>query len=128
MRTNQITLKKSAIAIAVAVILDLIIFAIGSAAGANWDAGSPYPITSFMVAMFSAVPLALAAVIVAFITRKKPGFQKFAAWAGLAFALITIAGSLTMAPQLLTGLSLGSMHIVVGVLWFWLANPGKTNS
>lgn len=122
---RPITVKNTALAAVAALVVNLIIFGLGSAADATWDAGSPYPIGVPMVALFSLVPLVLAAVVVALIGARYPRFQGVAAWAGLVFALLTIAGSLTMATQTLTGLCLGAMHIVVGLAWFFLAYPGR---
>lgn len=125
MPTRPITIKNTALATAAALVVNLIIFGIGSAADATWDAGSPYPIGVPMVALFSLLPLVLAAGVVTLIVKRRPVFQRVAAWAGLAFALITIAGSLTMATEALTGLCLGAMHIVTGIAWFYIAYPGQ---
>ncbi len=128
MPTRLITVKNTALAAGAALVVNLIIFAIGSAADATWDAGSPYPIGVPMVALFSILPLVLAAAVVALIVKRSPGFQQIAAWTGLVFALVTIAGSLTMATQTLTGLCLGMMHIVAGAAWFYIAYPGRTEA
>jgi len=121
---RRITGRNIAIAAVAAVVVDLGIYGVASVAGADWDAGSPYPIGAAMVAMFSVVPLVLAALVVAAVARTKPGFQRFANWFGLVFAIVTIGGSFASAPQLLTACSLGLMHLVVGSAWFWLSRPG----
>ncbi len=61
MPSRLITLKNTALAAGTALVANLIIFAIGSAADATWDAGSPYPIGAPMVALFSILPLVLGA-------------------------------------------------------------------
>lgn len=123
---RRIDARSIVISALAATAVNLIVFAVASAFGADWEAGSPYPISGVMVGAFSIIPLVAAGFIVAAIVRSKPGFQRVAAWLGLAFALVTIGGSLAMAPQVLTALSLGLMHVVVGAAWFWLAYPGRT--
>lgn len=125
MPARSITVTNTALAAVAALVVNLIIFGIGSAADATWDAGAPYAIGVPMVALFSLVPLVFAAAVVAGIVTRYPRFQRIAAWVGLAFAIATIAGSLTMATQTLTGLCLGAMHIVAGLAWFFIAYPGR---
>jgi hypothetical protein len=110
-----------------AAVVDVAVFAIGSAAGADWVTSAPYPVSWIIVVIFSVVPLVAAAWVAKLIVRRRPGFQRPAAWAGLAFAVVTIAGSL-QAPQILTGVSLGLMHVVAGAAWFFVAWPGRTRS
>ncbi|KUP95939.1 DUF6069 family protein [Thermobifida cellulosilytica] len=122
---RTITGRNIAVAAAAAAAVDLVVYAAASAAGATWEASAPSPVSPVAVVVFSVVPLVAAALVVAAIARKKPGFQRFAHWFCLAFAIVTVAAPVLAAPQFLTAASLGLMHLVVGGAWYWLSHPGR---
>lgn len=122
-RTSRMTVARIAVATVSALVANLIVFAIGTAADVTFDVESPQPISAVTVALFTVIPLVLGAVVVALVSRRWSGFQHFAAWAGLAFALLTIAGSFGAAGDTTTALTLAAMHLVVGAAWFLGVRP-----
>lgn len=122
---GAITVTRTAVAAVAAFAANLIVFWIASAADVSFDVDSPQPIGALTVAMFTIIPIALGALVVALIARRAPGFQRFAAWAGLVFALVTTAGSFSAAGDTATALTLSVMHVVVGVAWFFAVRPAS---
>lgn len=106
----------------VAVVSNLVIFAIGSIAGADWLAQGQ-SIGWYLVVGASAVPLLIAAVVTSLLARVWHGAPRVLAWVGLAFGVLTAPSALIAAPQLGTALALASMHIVAGVAWFVAIRP-----
>ncbi|MBX9243708.1 hypothetical protein ICW40_02675 [Actinotalea ferrariae] len=121
--SRVITPARTALAAGAALVVNLVIFFVAQALGATFDVGSPQPVSALVVGLFSVVPLALAAVVVALVARRRPGFQRFAAWAGLAVALLTVAAPFTASDDLTTAIALGAMHVVVGFAWFAATAP-----
>lgn len=121
--TRPISTRRVAIAAAAGTAANLAVLWIGSASGATMQIDAPYPVTALTVALFSALPMALAALVVAFVARRRPGFVTFAAWAGLAFALLTAAMPFVASPDGPTALTLAAMHVVIGAAWFSAIRP-----
>ena len=113
-----------AIATAVAVALNLAVFLIGDLAGATWAIGEPYPVGVVMVVAATAVPMALAGVVVWFAARRRPALQRVAAWVGLAVALVTVPRAFMAAVDGTTAVSLALMHVVAGAAWVLALRPG----
>ncbi|MFE7332863.1 DUF6069 family protein [Streptomyces sp. NPDC057565] len=125
--SRRITVKNTAIAAAAALVTDLVVYAIAKGVGVTMEVNTPYPITAVTVGLLTALPLLLAALVVALIAAKKPRFQTFAAWIGLVVALLSVANPFISATQISTAFSLAPMHIVVGAAWFLLARPTPTS-
>jgi hypothetical protein len=106
-------------AIAAAAVVNLLLFALGSAAGGamavEWP--SAMPIAAFMPVVATLVPLAAAAVVVWAIARRSPAFLRFAAWAGATVAVLSVVAPLIGGVDLATKLSLAPMHLVAGAAW-----------
>lgn len=120
---RPITPSRVAIASGIALAANLVIFAIATAAGVSFDMASPQPTNIVAVAVASIAPIVLGAFVVALIARHQPKFQPIAAWAGLAFALVTCAGSFGASGDLATALTLSAMHVVAGLAWFFAVTP-----
>ena len=54
--------------------------------------------------------------LVWFISAKRPGFARLAAWAGLAVGVLSML-SLINAADVTTAVSLGAMHLVTAIAW-----------
>jgi hypothetical protein len=118
-RRGQITTSRVVLAAAGALVANLIVFAIATASDVSFDVDSPQPLNAIGIAVASVLPILLGALVVALVARRRPGFQHFAAWAGLIFALVTVAGSFVASGDLATALTLSAMHVVVGIAWFF---------
>lgn len=122
-RTAQVSARRVAIATAAATLANLVVFGIGTAGGATWQAGQPYPIGWSMVLVASIVPMVLAALVTGLIARRRPGVLTGFAWAGLVFAGLGAPMGYLMGRDLPTGLALGAMHVISGIAWFWAIKP-----
>jgi hypothetical protein len=107
-----------AVAAAVALAANVVVLWFATALGVSFQVASPRPVSALAVALFTVVPLAAGATVVALIARRRPGSERVAAWAGLGFALLSTAGAFVAAGDGPTALALSAMHVVVGVAWF----------
>ena len=121
---RRITTTRTAGATAAALAANLLLFGVATVLGVSFRVSSPEPITVLTVGLFTVVPLALAALVVRIVEGRRPGFQRVAAWAGAAFAIVTVAGSITAAGDYATASTLAAMHLVVGAAWFTATYPG----
>jgi uncharacterized membrane protein YhhN len=117
-----------AIAAVSAAVLNLITYGIGSASGGSMAVNSPtiQSIPPVAAVIATLLPMVVAGLVTWFIARRRPGFRRFAAWAGLAFGILTAASPLASSADIPTGIALGFMHIVVGAAWFTALQPSRT--
>lgn len=106
-----------------ALVVNLAIFAIATSAGVSFDMASSQPTNAYVVAAASLLPIVIGAAVVTLVARRRPGFRRFASWAGLAFAIVTCAGSFGASGDVPTALALSAMHVVVGLTWFLTVKP-----
>lgn len=112
------------VAAAAAMAVNLTAYGAGSLADASWVVEGSHGTISAGAAVFaSLVPLLLAGVVTWLIGRTRPGFVRFAAWAGLAVGVLTAPMAPLAATDVTTGLCLASMHAVTGVAWFLALLP-----
>lgn len=99
--------------------INLVLFFIGAALGGSMAVNSPsYLAIPFFAAFGSTVaPLLVAGLVTWLIGKKAPKFVNFAAWFGLAFAVVSIASPLMAAVDVTTGIVLAIMHVVAGLGW-----------
>jgi len=117
--------RKLLIGTGVALVTNLAVYGIASASGATWEAGLPFPINLLMVAAATIVPMLLGWQVVRLLGKRKPALITWAAWLGLAFALATAPSGLIAAMDISTGPALSSMHVVVGLAWFFSIKSKK---
>jgi len=106
----------------IAVISNLVIYGIGSLAGAGWEAGG-LTIAWYLVLGATLVPIFIAAGATSLLGLVWKSAAKVMAWIGLIFALVTVPSVFITAPELGTAIALGSMHIIVGLAWFFGIRP-----
>ena len=111
------------ISIGVAAVLNLVVLAVLAATGADLSvtmAGGPGALTIDAVAVIAATvaPLLLAGLVATAIVRRVPSLRRWAAWAGLALALVSVIAPLTLQADAATRAGLAVMHVVAGVAWF----------
>ena len=114
----EVSNKRLAMAAGIALVVNAIIYFIGSASSATWDVGFPYKLGLPMLAGASAFPILIGGLIVRLISKKLRWITSFASWAVLIFAIAGSPGGYVSSNDLPTGLSLGAMHVVVGLAWF----------
>lgn len=123
-RPSAVTVLRIGTVVALAsAILNLVIFAIARAADTNLLVRQPGAAEAIQISAGAVVTVTLAPVILGtlalFVARRwgARGWRVLAR-AGLAIGLITVAMPLSMEADNATRLTLASMHIVVGVVWF----------
>lgn len=121
-----VSLVRILIAIAVSIVLNLVILWIGTSMGAPMLMAMPQPIDAITVIGFTAMQMLIPGVIV-WLLAKRWAIRRFMAWAGLAFALLTIGASFAFAADTSTAITLGSMHVVAGVAWLIALQPWVTS-
>lgn len=128
-RTSRpITPRRVTIAALAALVANLTLFWVATAVGVSFDVESPQPLNALGVGVASVLPIAAAAVVVGLVARRRPTFQRFAAWAGLVFAIVTTAGSFGASGDVPTALTLSAMHLVAGAAWFLATSPRPATS
>ncbi len=105
-----------AAAAAVAVVVNIIAFSVGSAADASWDVGQPYPLGVASVVLTTVVVFAVGGVVTWLAARKWPHFPRIAGYGGLAVGVVSMA-PLMNAADWATGLSLATMHVATASAW-----------
>ena len=120
----MITVRRISIAIAVAIVLNLIVFAIGSAVGATWLANGQ-TIVWFLVVVATIIPMAVGAVLTWLLTKRWSDAGKAMAWIGLVLAIITVPAPLLASDDRPTGMALAAMHVVTGIVWFIAIRPRR---
>jgi hypothetical protein len=116
-KTSVISWSRVARFAIIAAISNLVIFGIGSFAGASWTANGMV-VPWYVVLGTSVVPMLVAAGVTALLGLAWKGAAKVMAWIGLIFALLTVPSAFLATPEIGTALALGSMHVVVGIAWF----------
>lgn len=115
---RPVAVPQVAVAAVIALATNVVVLWFATALGVSFQVASPEPVTALVVALLTVVPLAVGAPVVGLIARRRPGFQGVAAWAGLAVALLSTAGTFVASGDGPTALALSLMHVVVGVAWF----------
>lgn len=122
MSTNSAPFKYSqfALFILAAGIVNTIIYFVAQAFGAAMKVDTPAysDISAVVVAGATIVPMLIAGFVTWLIARKYRGFLTFAKWAGLVFAMLSIASLFPTAVDAGTLISLALTHVVAGALWF----------
>lgn len=123
----MITARRMSIAICIAIVLNLVIFAIGSAAGATWLANGQ-TVSWVLVIIATVVPMVIGALITWLLSRGWAKAITVMAWVGLAFAVVTVPAPLLASTNRPTGVALAGMHVVTGIAWFIALRPRRQAS
>ena len=110
-------------AIVVAVVLDIIVVLISSAVSGPLSVapqGAPAPITITALTIIPAIviPMVLVGIVVWLVARRAPAVRTWAAWAGLAFGVLSGLFLFSLGADLATTLTLLTLHAIAGVAWF----------
>lgn len=116
--TDNSILVRIGLAAAIAAIVNVLLFWVGGAAGASFDVNAPGDLNATMMALASAIPLLVMGVAV-WLLERRYALRNLAKWAGLIFALLTIASSILASADMATALTLSAMHVVAGFAWFF---------
>jgi len=115
----NVSFESVAIGTGVALAANVLLFLLGSAAGATWEVGQPAPIGLAAIAAATLLPMLLGGIVVRAIAKRKPNLVGPFTWVVLVFSLVGAPGGYIASQNLPTGLALGAMHVVVGLVWFY---------
>lgn len=119
------------IAAAAALILDSVVYLIALANGASMivdQGGQELALGYGGIVAAAVLPLALGGVIVWLLVRWKPVLWTWFAWIGLVFAVASSPASVVAAADTATGVSLATMQVIAGVVWFAALMIGRTRT
>lgn len=122
-----IKMKRMALAALVALVLNLVAYAVASAADATWFANN-MTIGWYMVVFATLIPMAVGAGVIILLARKWATAPRAMAWTGLAFALVSLPGPFLLSSDAPTSFALASMHVITGVAWFVAVLPRRAIS
>jgi hypothetical protein len=119
--TQKIDSRKFAAFALVAALINLSIFLIAKSVDATLviEQGGSREITAVMVLGISFLALLFAAYLASLIGKKSLVFLKNVPVIGLAFGLLTAVAPFSVSDDLMTSISLASMHIIAGVVWYF---------
>jgi hypothetical protein len=123
---NTVSYKKILVGTGAALIANLAVFLVGTAAGATWNVGLAFTVSLPMVAVATLLPMLLGGQAVRLLGKGKPALITWAAWLVLVFSIAGSPSGWIASQNAPTGLALGGMHFVVGIAWFFSTRPNKT--
>ena len=112
--------------IAVAVVVNLVVYAVASAAGATWIANGQ-TVGWFMVPIATVIAMAIGGVITWLLARRWDKATITMAWVGLAFAVLSVPGPLMGSNDSPTRWALATMHLTTGIVWFVAVLPRRSS-
>lgn len=102
---------------------NLLVFGVGTAAGATWEIAAPEPVNALMVVVSTLLPFLLAGALTWLVARRFPVAPRWFAWAGLVVGVVSAPVGFLASSDVTTGASLAAMHLVAGVSWFLAVLP-----
>ena len=117
--------QRLGLGIVVAVVVNLIVYAVGSAAGATWIANGQ-AVNAFLVVIATVVAMAIGGLITWLLARRWDKATITMAWVGIAFAVISVPGPLLGSTDTPTRWALAAMHITTGIVWFVAVYPSRS--
>ena len=120
-----LNLKRLGLGIVAAIVVNLVVYAVGSAAGATWIANGQ-AVGWFMVPIATVIAMAIGGVITWLLSRRWDKATITMAWVGLAFAVISVPGPLLGSTDTPTRWALATMHITTGIIWFVAVYPFRS--
>lgn len=125
--SRGLSMRRLGVTIATALALNLVVYGVGTAAGATWVANGQ-TITWILVVAATAVAVALGWGATSLLARRWDRARSVLAWVGLAFAVVSAPAPLLASDDAATGWSLALMHVVTGIAWFVAVRPQRTES
>ncbi len=122
---RPLPLSRLGIGIVVAVVVNLIVYAVASAAGATWIANGQ-AVGWFMVPIATVVAMAIGGLITWLLARRWDKATVTMAWVGIVFAVISVPGPLLGSTDTPTRWALATMHITTGIVWFVAVHPRRS--
>lgn len=118
----RLDLTRWGLGIVAAVAANLIVYAVGSAAGATWLANGQ-TVNWYVVIIATVVAMVVGGAVTWLVSRVWDRGIVVMAWVGLAFGVLTAPSPLLASPNAPTGWSLAAMHVLTAVAWFAAVRP-----
>lgn len=115
---QKLSFRSVFVATIVALAANLVVFLIGSSAGATWEVGQPFKVGIALVAFATGFPMLLGGLVAKVTIAKFSKSQSWFAWGVLLFAVLGSPLGWVSSNDTPTGIALGLMHIFVGLAWF----------
>lgn len=112
--------------IVVAVVVNLVVYAVASAAGATWIANGQ-EVNPLLVVVATIIPMAIGGAITWLMARRWVKATATMAWVGLVFAVVSVPGPLLGSDDAPTRFALAAMHITTGIVWFFAVHPSRSS-
>lgn len=109
----------------VAVVVNLAVYAVASAAGATWIANGQ-SVGWFMVPIATFIAMAIGGIVTWLLARRWDKATITMAWVGMVFAVISVPGPLLGSTDTPTRWALATMHITTGIVWFVVVYPFRS--
>ena len=123
---RPLPLARLGIGIVAAVVVNLIVYAVASAAGATWIANGQ-AVGWFMVPIATIIAMAIGGLITWLLARRWDKATITMAWVGIVFAVISVPGPLLGSTDTPTSWALAAMHITTGIVWFVAVYPSRSS-
>ena len=123
---RPLNVKRLGLGIVVAVVVNLVVYAVGSAAGATWIANGQ-AVGWFMVPIATIIAMAIGGLITWLLARRWDKATITMAWVGIVFAVISVPGPLLGSTDTPTRWALATMHITTGIVWFVAVYPSRSS-
>jgi Family of unknown function (DUF6069) len=110
--------QASALAIAAAVVVNLIVYVVAKAADVSFvviDKGEPWEVTAGIVAMVTVQALVLGFVVTGLLSLRWPGVIRLGQYVAVVFTVASMVGPVTADTDGGTKVALAVTHVVVGV-------------
>ncbi|MGP5257364.1 hypothetical protein CQ010_14795 [Arthrobacter sp. MYb211] len=103
-----------------AVVTSVFVFFISGVAGGSmrFTGGIFQNVDFFGIVRFIALPFLILGFLTFLIGRARPGFCKFAQWAGAAVMVVSVINPILFAADLASGIGLSLILLVVGASWY----------
>lgn len=125
--SRGLTVRRMAGTISAALALNLVVYGVGSVAGATWLANGQ-TITGILVVVATVVALSLGWGVTTLLSRRWSDARGVMAWVGLVFAVVSAPAPLLASDDAATGWSLAMMHVLTGIVWFAAVRTRRTES
>lgn len=125
--SRAVNFKRLGAATVVAVVVNLAVYAVATAAGATWVANGQ-SIGWFMVLFATVVPMVAGGVLTWLLAKWRGGATRVMAWVGLIFAVVGLPMPFLASDDAATSWALASMHVLTGLIWFFAVLPRQSSS
>ena len=122
---RPLPLARLGMGIVAAVVVNLVVYAVASAAGATWIANGQ-SVGWFMVPIATVVAMAIGGLVTWLLARRWEKATITMAWVGLIFAVISVPGPLLGSDDAPTRFALAAMHVTTGIAWFITVYPRRS--